>query len=282
MEMSGRPPAGTDRPPLTCRPMQWIRRNLKILIPAGVVLAGIGIYLFFFVFAFHLMFIDDEVDEAGPIFDSGADASAQGAATASPDDVVVVDDDAEASTDAANDAGGDAAVGTDENKVDKSGPGGEVQASLDAVADAEESNGDTAAAPAADEAPVATDPPVETVPAEPQIVTLVEGSFIPRGRYSGEGRAFVLNDGSEQRFLRFEDFATDNGPDLDVYLVNSDANADEGTFDDDFINLGDLQGNIGNQNYEIPPEVDLAVYDTVVVWCVRFGSAFTAADLLPV
>lgn len=260
--------------------MQWIRRNLKFLIPAGVVLAGIGIYLFFFVFAFHLMFIDDEVDEAGPVFDSGADASAQGAATASPDEVVVVDevpDDGASATD-------DAAVGTDENKVDKSGPGGEVQASLDAVAAAEEAeaDGDASESPPAEEAPTATDPPVETVPAEPQIVTLVEGSFIPRGRYSGEGRAFVLNDGSEQRFLRFEDFATDNGPDLNVYLVNSDANADEGTFDDDFIDLGDLQGNIGNQNYEIPPEVDLAVYDTVVVWCVRFGSAFTAADLLPV
>ena len=67
-----------------------------------------------------------------------------------------------------------------------------------------------------------------------------------------------------------------------MYLVNSDANADEGTFDDDFIDLGDLQGNIGNQNYEIPPVVDLAVYDTVVVWCVRFGSPVTAADLLPV
>ena len=127
--------------------------------------------------------------------------------------------------------------------------------------------------------PVATAPPV-TAPAEPQIVTLVEGSFIPRGRYSGEGQALVLNDGSAQRFLRFENFSTDNGPDLSVYLVNSDANADEGTFDDDFVDLGSLSGNIGDQNYEIPPEVDLTVYDTVVVWCVRFGSAFTAADLM--
>jgi hypothetical protein len=111
-------------------------------------------------------------------------------------------------------------------------------------------------------------------------VTLAEGSFIPLGRYSGEGTALVLNDGSEQRFLRFENFATDNGPDLRVYLVNSDAGADQSTFDDDFVDLGVLRGNIGDQNYEIPPDVDLSVYDTVVVWCVRFSTGFTAADLV--
>jgi putative drug exporter of the RND superfamily len=31
---------------------------------------------------------------------------------------------------------------------------------------------------------------------------------------------------------------------------------------------------------EIPPDVDLSVYDTVVVWCVRFSTPFTAADLV--
>ncbi len=114
---------------------------------------------------------------------------------------------------------------------------------------------------------------------EPQIVTLAEGSFIPRGRYSGEGTAMVLSDGSDQRFVRFENFSTDNGPDLRVYLSASDANADSGTFDDDFIDLGVLKGNIGDQNYEIPAGVDLSVHDTVVVWCVRFSTPFTAADL---
>ena len=60
------------------------------------------------------------------------------------------------------------------------------------------------------------------------------------------------------------------------------ADGDAGMFDDDFIDLGDLKGNIGSQNYEIPPEVDLDIYDTVVIWCVRFGVAFAAADLATV
>jgi len=114
------------------------------------------------------------------------------------------------------------------------------------------------------------------------VVTQFQGIFGPRS-HPGEGVAKVLNDGSEQRFLRFEEFATDNGPDLNVYLTTADADADAGDFgaSGEFVDLGDLKGNIGEQNYEIPPDVDLEQFDTVVVWCVRFGVAFTAADLAP-
>ncbi|MDJ0769503.1 MAG: DM13 domain-containing protein [Ilumatobacter sp.] len=112
-----------------------------------------------------------------------------------------------------------------------------------------------------------------------EIFTVASGEFIGRS-HPGEGQALVLNDGSEQRFLRFENFETDNGPDLNVFLVaGASADADAGLFDDDFVDLGDLKGNIGPQNYEIPVDVDLDRYNTVVVWCVRFGVAFTAADL---
>lgn len=114
----------------------------------------------------------------------------------------------------------------------------------------------------------------------PEVTRLVEGAFIDRS-HPTSGTAVVLTDGSPQRFLRLEeDFVSDNGPDLDVYLVaDVAADGDAGTFDDDFINLGDLKGNIGAQNYEIPEDVDLDRYDTVVIWCVRFGVAFGAVDL---
>ena len=124
---------------------------------------------------------------------------------------------------------------------------------------------------------------IETEADEPEmqeIITLVEGQFIDR-IHGGQGTAVVLTDGSEERFLRFEDdFAIDNGPDLNVYLVaDTSADGDSDTFDDDFIDLGDLTGNIGSQNYVIPTDVDLDRYNTVVIWCVRFGVAFNAADL---
>jgi hypothetical protein len=112
------------------------------------------------------------------------------------------------------------------------------------------------------------------------VVTLIEGSFVDRS-HPGSGLAKVLNDGTDQRFLRFEDFETDNGPDLFVYLTRADAAADADAFgvDGDFVDLGRLKGNVGEQNYEIPIEVDLSQFGTVVVWCNRFSVAFTAADL---
>lgn len=93
-----------------------------------------------------------------------------------------------------------------------------------------------------------------------EIVTLVRGTFGERS-HPGEGTAVVLNDGSDERFLRFEDdFGIDNGPDLSVYL-------------------GRLLGNVGSQNYEIPVGLDLGEFDTVVIWCDRFSDAFTTVDL---
>ncbi len=105
---------------------------------------------------------------------------------------------------------------------------------------------------------------------EPEIVTLVSGSFSGLSRYTIVGDANVLNDGSEQRFLRFENFESSNGPDLKVYL-----RAENG----DFVSLGDLKGNIGDQNYEIPVDVDLSVFSTVEIWCERFGVGFGFAEL---
>ena len=114
--------------------------------------------------------------------------------------------------------------------------------------------------------------PVTTTPA---IVTEFNGTFVGRD-HPTSGTAIVLGDGSGQRFLRFEEFETDNGPDLNVYLVNSSAGGV-----DDFIDLGNLKGNIGDQNYEIPADADLETYDTVLIWCVRFASPFGEATLTP-
>ncbi|MXZ97009.1 MAG: hypothetical protein F4Y99_13930 [Acidimicrobiaceae bacterium] len=122
--------------------------------------------------------------------------------------------------------------------------------------------------------------PTETEPVttQPQIIVEASGSFIDRS-HPTEGSAVVLGDGSGQRFLRFEDFRTDNGPDLNVYLSAAPTDAPAGQFDDDFVDLGDLKGNVGSQNYEIPAGLDLDHYSTVAIWCVRFGVVFGVAEL---
>lgn len=152
------------------------------------------------------------------------------------------------------------------------------EATTDEMNDFMESNNTPIEVPAEEPMP----PEVDEAQEAGVIVTQFEGMFGARS-HPGEGVVKVLNDGTEQRFLRFEEFATDNGPDLNVYLTTADADADAGDFgaSGQFVDLGDLKGNIGEQNYEIPADVDLNEFDTVVVWCVRFGVAFTSADLSP-
>jgi hypothetical protein len=95
------------------------------------------------------------------------------------------------------------------------------------------------------------------------------------GIHNAEGQAKVieLGDGSSN-FLRLEGFRSTNGPDLYIYLSTDKGNSD-------FVNLGRLKGNIGDQNYRIPEETDLSRYDTVLIWCRAFSVLFGSAELKP-
>jgi hypothetical protein len=116
-------------------------------------------------------------------------------------------------------------------------------------------------------------------PTDPRMLS--SGGFGSRNRYTVTGQATIyeLEDGS--RTLRLEPFQSTNGPDLYVYLTTAGHTDDDAALAADFVDLGDLRGNIGSQNYPIPDDVDLAAYDTVVIWCERFTVAFGAADLAP-
>ena len=46
-----------------------------------------------------------------------------------------------------------------------------------------------------------------------------------------------------------------------------------------FVDLGSMKGNKGDQNYDIPADVDLAKFKTVTIWCARFGVNFGLAPL---
>ena len=117
------------------------------------------------------------------------------------------------------------------------------------------------------------------VQGEPAI--LASGTFRPVA-HAGEGRATIheLEDG--RRILRLTAFRTDNGPDLFVVLVAaSDAPDDETVERAGYVSLGPLRGNVGDQNYEVPAELDLSLYRAVSIWCRRFGVNFAAAALAP-
>lgn len=97
--------------------------------------------------------------------------------------------------------------------------------------------------------------------------------------HQGRGKAELIDTGPEV-IVRFSDFEVTNGPDLYVWLIkdggigqSADVKASE------WLDLGVLKGNIGDQNYSLPQGSDPSEYETVAVWCKRFGVLFASAEL---
>ena len=108
---------------------------------------------------------------------------------------------------------------------------------------------------------------------------LSSGSFHSVAHESkGTASIYQLADG--KRILRLTNFETSNGPDVHVYLIAvNDAGDSETVKKAGFLELGSLKGNIGDQNYDIPANTDLAKYRAVTIWCKRFDVNFATAPL---
>ena len=103
---------------------------------------------------------------------------------------------------------------------------------------------------------------------------LLVGDFmgVNDGIHNAEGYAKILTllDGSQ--ILRLEDFRSTNGPDVHLYL-STDKQASN------FIDLGRLKANNGDQNYQIPIDTDFNKYKYVLIWCQPFSVLFGSAQL---
>ena len=256
----------------------FIRNNLLAVGAVGVVGIAALAWLAFGFLGIQAAFIDNEVDEdLDNLFGTVETVEA------APAEETVEAQDATEDATATAPVEEPAAEPVEEPAEE---PANEVVAA-DVPADAE-ANAPEAIAEVAEEEPAvedvveATAPPETDAPetaAEPEtteagtpgeVVTLASGSFTGVNDYSVAGTASVLNDGTERRFLTLSEFASDNGPDLKVYLRAADGS---------FVSLGDLTGNIGDQAYEIPADVDLSVFNTVDIWCERFSAGFGLAPL---
>ena len=76
-------------------------------------------------------------------------------------------------------------------------------------------------------------------------------------------------------------FKTSDGPDVKVWLSVNPASKAEGARDAKYVDLGDLKGTVGNQNYPVPAAAADQTWGSVVIWCDRFSVPFGAADLKP-
>ncbi len=128
--------------------------------------------------------------------------------------------------------------------------------------------------------------PASAAPSQPSRTTqaaprrLLQGSFVSQA-HPTRGTAVVLQLADGSRVLRLEGLATDDGPDLKVWLTDARATPDGADAVDAgrYVDLGALKGNVGNQNYPIPAGVDLDTVRTVSIWCDRFDVSFGAAAL---
>ena len=95
---------------------------------------------------------------------------------------------------------------------------------------------------------------------------------------SGEAAVVLLANGSHE--VQFSNFEVTNGPDLEVWLsVHPDPASSSDVTGGEYLSLGQLKGNIGNQAYAVPAGTDITAYRSVVIWCEQFGVLFSPAAL---
>ena len=120
----------------------------------------------------------------------------------------------------------------------------------------------------------------ETMPAGLATETVLASGSFHSVAHGTKGTASIYQLADGKRFLRLANFETSNGPDVHVYLVAAnDASNSETVEKAGFLELGSLKGNIGNQNYDIPADVDFEKYHAVTIWCKRFSVNFGTAPL---
>ena len=119
--------------------------------------------------------------------------------------------------------------------------------------------------------------PAGSADSQPLYTGLLAGRAHPT---SGRASIYQMPDG--KRDLRLTNFTTSNGPDVHVVLAQT---ADESLKEDfvkgelNYVELGLLKANEGDQNYALPDSADLSKYDAVVIYCVRFHAVFGVAKL---
>jgi len=114
-------------------------------------------------------------------------------------------------------------------------------------------------------------------------VQLSSGTFTSH-EHATTGTVSIVENPDGTRLLAIENLDTSNGPDVHVWLSASDVvEGTDGWYvagSADFLDLGLIKGNLGNQVYEIPADADLAKYRSVALWCVQFSVSFGAAQLV--
>lgn len=125
---------------------------------------------------------------------------------------------------------------------------------------------------------------------DPTVAPVAEaGMVVARGTFGevdaihkGEGQAILTRLPDGRYSLRFEGFRVTNGPDLYVYLSGHPAPRNSAQLHEIAdLEVATLKGNVGDQAYELPAGFDPARFKSAVVYCKRFTTVFSTAELRP-
>ena len=121
----------------------------------------------------------------------------------------------------------------------------------------------------------------EFLPSDVALIVVRQGRFNDADRaHKGEGTAEILQTVDGTHLLRLSDFQVTNGPDLKVWLITAEnPTASRDVRGSEWLSLGPLKGNIGDQIYPIPADAEIDRYRSVVIWCEQFGVLFSPAPL---
>jgi Electron transfer DM13 len=115
---------------------------------------------------------------------------------------------------------------------------------------------------------------------------LQTGSFYPVV-HAGSGTVKIIQKIDGKRVLRLENFTTDNGPVIYVWLstaVEPKSSAAVGVNVGDYEQIGDPIPTgtiypIASQDFDIPDTLNLSSFKSIVIWCVKFKVNFASAAL---
>lgn len=110
---------------------------------------------------------------------------------------------------------------------------------------------------------------------------LGEGQFRDADRgHRGKGTATILEGADGKRVVELSNFKVTAGPDLEVWLsAHGDIKRASDVTKNAYVSLGRLKRSSGDQSYDIPADVDLSKFKSVVIWCEDYSVLFSPATL---
>lgn len=114
-------------------------------------------------------------------------------------------------------------------------------------------------------------PAVVNDPLPVTVTTLLTGSFVSSAHPSS-GTVKIVKDAANKIYLVVENFKTDGGPDLRIWLSsNNNGNPNQ--------EVGLLKAPSGNFSYELDASFNYTSNNRVLIWCKQFSVLFGYAVL---